>query len=248
MKKKRIIIAGMLVFLIVSCCFTIITSADIHEKENIIVKPYDIESEWMLWIGKDKEIQFNVTSNISVHIYIMTSDAYRDIGYSSPYDENDFNVNLVEKKNVQEASFTWTKPDDQTYYLVIFNPNNSSAMISYSYTETLFEELGEAFFEIGEICVGTVCLILVVFDLIISLIIALWIYKDAKERGKNGAVWGVIGFILNIIGLIIWLIVRPSISEKPTTKTSDRRCPACGRIIPEDARTCPYCSKKFQEF
>ena len=28
----------------------------------------------------------------------------------------------------------------------------------------------------------------------------------------------------------------------------DRRCPACGRIIPFDARTCPYCSKKFEDY
>ena len=27
--------------------------------------------------------------------------------------------------------------------------------------------------------------------------------------------------------------------------SSGRRCPNCGRIIPEDAGTCPYCSKKF---
>lgn len=25
----------------------------------------------------------------------------------------------------------------------------------------------------------------------------------------------------------------------------DRRCPNCGRSIPLDAGTCPYCSKKF---
>jgi len=24
-----------------------------------------------------------------------------------------------------------------------------------------------------------------------------------------------------------------------------RRCPSCNRIIPEDAKYCPYCSKKF---
>jgi len=26
---------------------------------------------------------------------------------------------------------------------------------------------------------------------------------------------------------------------------ADRRCPNCGRNIPMDATTCPYCAKKF---
>jgi len=246
MKKNRIVIISIMLFLLITSCFSMIANAETYEKENVIINPYDIESEWLLWISKDRETQFNITSNISVNIYIMTSDAYGDIGYSSPYDENDFNVNLVEKKNVQESSFTWTKPDDQTYYLVIFNPNNISAIISFSYTETLLEELEEAFALFGVACVGTFCFILVVFDLVISIVIAIWMYKDANERGKNGALWGIFGFVLNIIALIIWLIVRPSISEKPITKISDRRCPSCERIIPEDARVCPYCSKKFE--
>ena len=30
--------------------------------------------------------------------------------------------------------------------------------------------------------------------------------------------------------------------EEPGSK---RKCKNCGRTIPEDARTCPYCNKKF---
>jgi len=30
-------------------------------------------------------------------------------------------------------------------------------------------------------------------------------------------------------------------------KEPDRRCPNCGRTIPIDARTCPYCSKNFEK-
>jgi len=34
--------------------------------------------------------------------------------------------------------------------------------------------------------------------------------------------------------------------KKHTTLREDnRRCPSCDRIIPEDAKYCPYCSKKF---
>ena len=27
----------------------------------------------------------------------------------------------------------------------------------------------------------------------------------------------------------------------------ERRCPNCGRVIPIDARVCPYCAKRFDE-
>lgn len=33
---------------------------------------------------------------------------------------------------------------------------------------------------------------------------------------------------------------------QPSNK-NNRRCPECGRIIPFDAKICPYCKKDFEE-
>ncbi len=44
---------------------------------------------------------------------------------------------------------------------------------------------------------------------IIDILIMIYMYKDAKKRGKSGVLWLIIGFFLGILGLIIWLIVRP---------------------------------------
>jgi hypothetical protein len=59
---------------------------------------------------------------------------------------------------------------------------------------------------------------------------------------------------LNIIGLIVliivWLAVRPpegGEQRPPAATVAERRCPNCGRVIPNDARICPYCGKKFEE-
>jgi TctA family transporter len=46
--------------------------------------------------------------------------------------------------------------------------------------------------------------------LVISVIIAVWVYEDAKERGENAALWLLIVILTGFIGLIVWLIVRPS--------------------------------------
>ncbi|MFH1100961.1 MAG: zinc ribbon domain-containing protein [Methanobacteriota archaeon] len=38
------------------------------------------------------------------------------------------------------------------------------------------------------------------------------------------------------------------IAPAESSAAADRMCPNCGRSIPFDARICPYCSKKFEEF
>lgn len=45
--------------------------------------------------------------------------------------------------------------------------------------------------------------------LVISIYLAVWIYRDAERRGQEPALWLLIFLVSNILGLIIWLIVRP---------------------------------------
>lgn len=50
--------------------------------------------------------------------------------------------------------------------------------------------------------------------LVISIGIALWIYRDAKERGVQApALWAILGFIFNVLGLVIYLIARKNMSQ-----------------------------------
>jgi len=89
------------------------------------------------------------------------------------------------------------------------------------------------------------CCVIMLIPWIIWLLLGIWVYKDAEKRGKSGIVWFLIVFILGIIGLIIWLVVRPPIGgEKQASK---RNCPNCGRPIPMDAQVCPYCGKDFRQ-
>jgi hypothetical protein len=101
---------------------------------------------------------------------------------------------------------------------------------------------------LGGVFAGALCLVWVIM-FVIWIAIGIWMYKDAEKRGKSGALWLIIGLLFGIIGLIVWLIVRPperSFYEKKDEQPQhDRSCPECGRPIPMDANVCPYCGKKF---
>lgn len=43
---------------------------------------------------------------------------------------------------------------------------------------------------------------------IIAILIAIWVYKDAKKRDMNAAVWLLIVLLTGCCGCIIYLIVR----------------------------------------
>jgi hypothetical protein len=56
--------------------------------------------------------------------------------------------------------------------------------------------------------------ILPILFLAISVLLAIWVYNDAKARGENGAIWVLILLVGKLVGLIIWLVVRPEKARK----------------------------------
>jgi hypothetical protein len=57
---------------------------------------------------------------------------------------------------------------------------------------------------------GSLCCLIILLPFIIFILIAVWVYKDAEKRGMSGILWFLIVWLLGIIGLIIYLIVRKS--------------------------------------
>jgi uncharacterized membrane protein len=118
----------------------------------------------------------------------------------------------------------------------------------------------------GELVVG--CVVALFIGWILSIIAALYLRKSYKSIAKHtgvhlfdttglvyfiGAITTIIliGFIIILIARIIEIIAYFSLPDKlPTGGTkgkNDRKCPNCGKVIPEDARVCPYCGKNFEE-
>jgi len=93
---------------------------------------------------------------------------------------------------------------------------------------------------------GIVWLFVLVALFVLGLLLCIWVYRDAQKRGMNGALWLIIVLIANIIGLIIYLVVREPETTKGTTQAypTAQYCKYCGNPLPSDAKFCPKCGKE----
>jgi len=110
------------------------------------------------------------------------------------------------------------------------------------------------------------CVLALIVSWILSVLAAIYLRKSYNSIAKHtkvdlfrttgtvyfiGAITTIvlIGFLILFIAKIIEIIAYFSLPDELSTgikkEKSERRCPNCDRIIPEDALTCPYCSKKL---
>ena len=80
---------------------------------------------------------------------------------------------------------------------------------------------------------GCGCIVLLVC-LAIWIALAVWVYRDAKSRGMDNAVLlTIVTVITGILGVIIYLLMRPKGNLVP--------CPSCGKKRLEGSAKCPHC-------
>ena len=110
------------------------------------------------------------------------------------------------------------------------------------------------------------CVLALIVGWILSVLAAIYLRKSYNSIAKHtkvdlfrttgtvyfiGAITTIvlIGFLILLIARIIEIIAYFSLPDELPTgvkkEKSERRCPNCDRIIPEDAISCPYCSKKL---
>ncbi len=96
--------------------------------------------------------------------------------------------------------------------------------------------------------------------LIVWIAVIIWVYKDAERRGMSGLLWALLVFIGNLIGLLIYLIVRqdhPPREEQvaagagPLATSSSAEiktavCPACQKPVDRNFVFCPHCGASLQ--
>jgi zinc-ribbon domain len=96
---------------------------------------------------------------------------------------------------------------------------------------------------------------------LVVALLAVWVGMDAEKRGMSGILWGIGVFLLCIIFLPIYLIVRkpllpqqpygyPPVQPPPGTYPPAAQpghfCSNCGTHIDPAARFCPNCGKPAQ--
>jgi len=105
--------------------------------------------------------------------------------------------------------------------------------------------------------------VLIIGAVALQIYMLIWVYKDAKRRNMEAAIWLLIVIVGGIIGFIIYLIIRePMPSEKsdqfpedkpiqieteiPKERTT-RYCAMCGEKLPINVQFCSYCGNKVIE-
>ncbi|HEY7368390.1 MAG TPA: PLDc N-terminal domain-containing protein [Thermoanaerobaculia bacterium] len=93
---------------------------------------------------------------------------------------------------------------------------------------------GDAF--AGMACCGTFTLVIVgLFVLGIALLV--WVARDAKARGMDGAVlWMILVLFTSVFGLILYLFSRPT--------GQLIQCPRCGNKRLAASKICPHCKNE----
>jgi hypothetical protein len=82
--------------------------------------------------------------------------------------------------------------------------------------------------------------------------VLIWVYRDAEKRGMSGILWLLLVLIGNVIGLLIYAIVR---SETPVRRRIEggegsagpEKCPGCGNSVATGHAFCPYCGKNLKQ-
>ncbi len=87
--------------------------------------------------------------------------------------------------------------------------------------------------------------------LILWIAVIVWVYRDAERRGMNGVLWALLVFIGNLIGLIIYLIIRtdtsPDSDEEEEEEDTMLPCPSCKKPVEPGYAFCPHCGARLQE-
>lgn len=94
---------------------------------------------------------------------------------------------------------------------------------------------------------------------VLWIIIAIWVYRDAEQRGMSGALWLLIVIFTGLIGLIIYIVVRsdrpqygyaqqpypqyqyPAYQQQPPAQAPPPAAAPPPAQPPGEARFCPNC-------
>lgn len=92
------------------------------------------------------------------------------------------------------------------------------------------------------------------FGLMIGGMVGLWVYSDARKRGKEkgeAAAWGLVTWMVLIIALPCWLLTRPKLASDlalPIKVAAAVLCKNCGKYYEavNNPAFCPNCGGQLR--
>ena len=97
---------------------------------------------------------------------------------------------------------------------------------------------------------------------VFTLLLAVWVFRDARRRDFLPAMWGLLTLIGNVVAWLVYMLVRSrgagsrcprcgtalraGFAYCPACGAQVRRCcPACGRAAEDGWKVCPYCGREL---
>jgi hypothetical protein len=86
--------------------------------------------------------------------------------------------------------------------------------------------------------------------------VLIWVYRDAEKRGMSGILWLLLVLVGNIIGLLVYAIVRSETAlgrrngsgggATAPPAGAEAKCPHCGKPVAAEYAFCPHCGKSLK--
>jgi len=83
----------------------------------------------------------------------------------------------------------------------------------------------------------------IILGLIVGIVCGLYIINDSKKRNMSG-VWSLLGFLLGLIGLLIYIIARKPIATQQNTFQTNQFASSTFQATTENVTIpefCPHC-------
>jgi RNA polymerase subunit RPABC4/transcription elongation factor Spt4 len=187
--------------------------------------------------SQDSDITFILLKKDELMLSTVFDD--RDRRIQNSYRDNIFFEDNINSKKLYLLSYTFDKATgDKIYFISDIHPVHN-----------------------GPLYLNIVFAVLIFFLMLYWVLVALWVYQNARKAKINALLWGIITLCTNIAGLLIYLIYKQNnqichncgaLQNKGNIHCIhcgvkiNKTCKNCNAIINEDDGFCHHCGKLLQ--
>ncbi|MGE5631022.1 MAG: zinc ribbon domain-containing protein [Caulobacteraceae bacterium] len=201
----------------------------------------------ILILDKDNKVTFSARNSefAAGGKFTLERGKYEENRYLTYTQNPDVNFKLVRKDELMLSTVLADNEkdiehnhDDSTFF-----ENNFNSKKIYLLSYTANKRTGDKIYFIsdvrpvanGSLYIKIVGALAMLFFMLYWVLLALWVYQNAKKAKSNAVLWGVITLFTNLAGLFIYLIY----------KQNNQTCFKCGATQNKRNIFCTYCGAKI---